>query len=114
MFTTKVFEVLHTQGVDVGDVYRAEIKKQEDIQKLQDKVSSLTIKINGTVTEEGFLAGGMKQEVSYLFYLLKQMPFSNPDRETFKKSVIAEKNKLDKLYSELNSATETLNKLMEV
>lgn len=99
----KVFEIMASKGM--GTVYS---KRQE----LQEKLDSIRVTIFGYNNEfTGLHVDGKKDVVGKLFDELKDIPFSEPSREAFKKNTLREKRYLDKLFKQLKDFTSQINQL---
>jgi len=101
MFMTKVFEVLATKGIDT--------KVYADRDALEQRIFALEDEIFGTD-----ILQGQQRKVSQMFRKLKEIPFSDPTRDDFKKRTLAEKDYLEKLQKELEQQKSDFNKTLEV
>ena len=105
MFTTKVFEVLATKGMDVS-----KFSKRESLMHSGMEIEN---KIYGYRDEDGKRVVGQQEIVDRLFSDLKAIPMADKEkRDTLKVLISAEKLTLDNLYAELNNTHKEYQKVL--
>jgi len=97
----KVFEIMAAKGM--GTIYSKRQTVEEQLSNVRTKIFGYNI--------EGIHVEGKKDTVAQMFDQLKDIPFSDPNRETFKKNTLREKRYLDKMFNELKKLTSQLNEM---